>query len=215
VVVDDEVLVAVEHDDGVAGIVRHGQFMCLSGYLGQAKTVLDGYESSMEGLTNERSAEGGLLPPGAVGAEVVDRSGRRHPAACANGAWLIVLDEPTVGDVRPVRFLDAEGNTVRRPIPDGWACEPAPDYHEPCPACGNCTWERIRAPDGSAGMRWAGKHDPSDGPPETVPEVGGDWEATPWLRCTSCGYAEAEGITVYGHVQLDDELPESGSPTSA
>jgi ribosomal protein L37E len=185
---------AVEHHGGVAGIVPHGQFVCLSGYLGQAKTVLDGFWSSMEGLTSERSAEGGLLPPGAVGAEV----GRRHPAACATGAWLIVLDEPTVGDVRPVRFLDVEENTVRRPTPDRWAREPAPDYHEPCPACGNRTWERIRARDGSAGMRWAGEHDPPDEPPETVPEVGEDWGATPWLQCTTCGYPESERITVYG-----------------
>jgi hypothetical protein len=103
-VVGDEVLVSIQHDDGVAAIVRDGESVCLSGYLGHAKTVLDGYSSSMEGLTSERSAEGGLLPPGAVGAEVVDRSGRRHGAACAAGAWVIVLHEPTIGDVRPGAF---------------------------------------------------------------------------------------------------------------
>lgn len=97
-VVDDEVLVSVEHEDGVAAVVRSGELVCLSGYLGHAKTVLDGYESSMEGLAGERSAEGGLLPPGAVGAEVVDRAGRRHRPTCAAGAWVIVLDEPTIGD---------------------------------------------------------------------------------------------------------------------
>ena len=97
---DGDVLVSVEHDDGVAGIVDHGEFACLSGYLGEAQTVLRGYFSSMEGLTGERSAEGGLLAPGAVG---------------------------------------AEGRSAS---------------NEPCPACGDREWERIRAPDGSAGMRW-------------------------------------------------------------
>jgi hypothetical protein len=214
VVVGDEVLVSVEHGDGVAAIVRSGELVCLSGNLGHAKTVLDGYSSSMQGLTGERSAEGGLLPPGAVRAEVVDRAGRRHFATCAAGAWIIVLDEPTIGDVRPVRFLDAEGNTVRRPTPDGWARELAPDFHEPCPACGNRAWERIRAPDGSGGMRWAGDHDPPDEPPERVPEVGGDWEATPWLRCTTCGYAEAEGIVVTATFMRDHAPPKDDNPTS-
>ncbi|MFZ0973423.1 MAG: hypothetical protein WAN22_14435 [Solirubrobacteraceae bacterium] len=113
---DGDVLVSVEHDDGVAGIVDHGEFACLSGCLGEAQTVLRGYFSSMEGLTGERSAEGGLLAPGAVGAE-------------------------------------------------------------------------------------------------RVPEVGGDWEATPWLRCVTCGYAEGEPITLWA-VRLDDLPPANPGATS-
>jgi hypothetical protein len=61
-------------------------------------------------------------------------------------------------------------------------------------------------------MRWAGEHDPPDEPPETVPEVGGDWEATPWLRCTTCGYAESEGITLTAMFNPDEVPPEGGSP---
>jgi hypothetical protein len=213
VTVDGEVLVSIEHDDGVAGILRYGELACLSGYLGDGGTVLDGYWSSMEGLTGERSAEGGLLPPGAVGAEVVDRSGRRHRAASATGAWLIVLNEATIGDARPVRFLDPERNTVRRPVPVGWAREPQSDFHEPCPACGDHNWERILAPDGSGGMRRVAG-EALEEPPETVPEVGGDWEATPWLACTTCGHAETEGITFSAMVKLDDVPPEGGRPTS-
>ena len=215
--IDGEVLVSVQHDDRVAGIVRDGDLVCLSGYLGESDctTVLEGYWSSMEGLTGERSVEGGLLPPGAVGAEVVARSGRRHRAMSATGAWVIVLKEPTIGDIRPVRFLDDNGSTVRRPPPDDWTREPAPDFDEPCPACGNRGWERMRAPDGSGGMRWAGETDPPDDPPDTVPEVGGDWEATPWLACCACGWAESEGAIIVGIVGLDDmspgELPSGGS----
>jgi hypothetical protein len=214
VAVDGEVLISVEHDDGVAGIVRDGGFTWLSGYLGEGATRLDGHWSSMEGLTGERSVEGGMLPPGAVDAEVLDRAGRRRRPASANGAWVIVLDEPTIGDVRPVRFLDAEGNTVRRPVPDGWAREHQADHQELCPACGGHTWERIRAPDGSAGMRWSGEGNAPDEPPDTVPEVGVDWEATPWVRCTTCGYAETEGHSSSIMVRFDGALPEDGSPPS-
>ena len=121
---------------------------------------------------------------------------------------VIVLNEPTIGDIRPVRFLDDGGRTVRRPPPDDWSRESMSDFHETCPACGDCVWERMRAPDGSGGMRWAGEGDPPDGPPETVPEVGGDWEATPWLACTTCGHAESEGATIVGIVELDDFPPD-------
>jgi hypothetical protein len=63
-VVDGEVLVSVEHADGVAGIVRDGQVVCMSCYLDQAGTaVLDGYESSMAGLTGERSLKGDCFLP--------------------------------------------------------------------------------------------------------------------------------------------------------
>ena len=181
--------------------------------------MLDGYWSSMEGLIGERSAEAGLLPPGAVGAELVDRSGRRHHAASAKGAWVIVLDEPTIGDIRPVRFLDEDGSVVRRPPPDDRVRESASDSDDSWPACGNRMWERMRAPDGSGGMRWAGQDDPPDGPPETVPEVGGDWEATPWLRCTTCGYAESEGAIIVGIREVDDvtsdDLPSGGVESSS
>lgn len=212
-IVGGEVLVSVEHADGVAGIVRCGDLAWLSGHLGEGATGLDGHFSSMEGLVGERSAEGGLLPPGAVDAEVVDRSGRRHRAASASGAWVIVLNEPTVGDARPVRFLDAEGNTVRRPVPDGWTREGRADHHVRCPACGHENWERIRAPDGSAGMRWAGEGDPPGGPPETVPEVSEDWEATPWRRCRACGHTESEGAISSGVIKLDDLPPGLDQPT--
>jgi hypothetical protein len=61
-------------------------------------------------------------------------------------------------------------------------------------------------------MRWVGDHDPPDEPPESVPEVGGDWQATPWRACTICGYAEGEGLIGVGIP--DDLLPGDGTPTS-
>jgi hypothetical protein len=63
-------------------------------------------------------------------------------------------------------------------------------------------------------MRRAGDHEPPDEPPDSVPEVGGNWEATPWLRCTTCGYAESEGITVTATFKRAHELPEDDNPPS-
>jgi hypothetical protein len=143
-----EILVSAEHADGEAGILRADEGCCLCGYLPDgAWTLLREYWSSMEGLTGDRSAEGGMLPPGAVGAEFVDRAGRRHLTSSGNGAWVIVLEEPTIGDVRPVRFVDEEGETVRRPLPDEWSREPLPRCHDVCPACGGTGWERVRPVD--------------------------------------------------------------------
>lgn len=118
-----DVLVSVEHADGIAGVVRNGELACLSGYLEEGpRTVLDGYWSAMEGLTGERSAEGGFLPPD------------------------------------------------------------------------------------------AGDENPPDEPPDTVPEVAGDWQATPWLRCRTCGYAEAE-VSESIAVRVQDFLPDGENPT--
>lgn len=200
-----EVLVSVEHADGEAGVLRDGEDYCLSGYLSDGGwTLLSEYWSSMEGLTGDRSVEGGRLPPGAVGAEVVDRSGRRHVAASSNGAWVIVLGEPTVGDPRPVRFLDEEGQTVRRPLPDSWPREPLPHRQETCPACGAKGWERARPIDSSFGMRRRPDAPPIDPePPPTVPTDWTGWEPVPMLVCKTCGCAESEPISLVAIWQGD------------
>jgi len=63
-------------------------------------------------------------------------------------------------------------------------------------------------------MRWVGEDAP-DEPPQTVPEVGGDWEATPWLACTTCGHAETEATIIFSRMlELDDLPPGGGEPTS-
>lgn len=191
-----EVLVTFRHASGTAAVVRDGDVICLSGYLGEDETVVDVVSQAMSGLLHDQSAEGGLLPSGAVGAEVVDRAGRRHRAAAANGAWVIVLDEPTHGDPRPVRFIDAEGATVRRPLPTDWTRTPLPHHHLACPACGARDWQRVIPSDGSFGMVWVGKEPPRAEPPLRVPDVGGDWAPTPHVACTTCGHYEPESSGV-------------------
>ena len=63
-------------------------------------------------------------------------------------------------------------------------------------------------------MRWAGDDDPPDEPPESVPEIGGNWEPAPLLRCATCGYAEAEPIIVTGTSKRDHARPEDDNSTS-
>lgn len=192
-VVPFEILVSVQHADGRAGILRDDQGCWLSGYMPGGSTLLRDYWSSIEGLTHDRSAEGGLLPPGAVGVEVVDQSGRRHRATSANGAWVIVLNEATIGDPCPVRFVDDTGNTIRRPLPNDWPRELLPDRRERCPACGAQDWERARPLDGSFGMRGPTEVLSSEmEPPPTVPTDWSGWRPTPMLACRACGHSETE-----------------------
>jgi hypothetical protein len=109
---DREVLVSVGHVDGTAAVVLEEGMAWLSGYLEEGgATGLEDFGPAVAGLTAERTVEGGLLPPGAVSAEVVDRSGERRAAVVANGAWVIVLEEPVTGEVSPVRFADRDGRT--------------------------------------------------------------------------------------------------------
>src|SRR5205823_1042714 len=113
----------------------------------------------------DRTAEGGVLPAGATGAEVLDRAGGRRNAVVGGGAWVIVLDESATGALHPVRFFDRHGATVMRPLPAPWPRTPIDDVGEPCPACGATAWDEVRPQDDSYGAR-------------SVP--GGDWEPTPF-----------------------------------
>jgi hypothetical protein len=146
-----EVLVSVEHADGAAAIVRDGRGMWLAGRADQPSVLIDDARPRIEGLAGDRTAQGGRLPPGAVGAEVVDHAGARHPAAAANGAWIVVLDEPVNGDTNPVRYVDAAGATVTAPLPAG-ARTPIDDAPEPCPACGASGWDHVVPDDHPGGM---------------------------------------------------------------
>ena len=126
---------------------------------------------------------------------------------------MIVLDEPTIGDARPVLFLDCgrkhretalpgrlglRGSTR---LPRAVSCLRQPHLGS------HASTRRVR------GIGWAGDGDPPDEPPDTVPSVGADWEATPWRRCTRCGYSESQPNVSVG-IKLDDVLPEAGNPKS-
>ena len=181
-----ETLVEFPHADGTAGVYRDRDGIWLSGVLGHGGTRLEGYQPSVEGLLGPRTAQAGRLPPGAVGAEVVDDLGERRRAAAGDGAWVIVLEQPTEGQPSPVRFFDPRGETVARPIPDGWRRTPVADAGEPCPACGASTWDEVEPLDESRGMHAAGLPDAE--PPAVLPDL--DWQPNPFVRCRTCGYEE-------------------------
>src|SRR4051812_17711374 len=146
-----KILVSVRHADGQAAIVRTWRGLCLAGYAEQPSALIDDDEPAVEGLDGDRTAQGGRLPPGATGAEVVDDAGGRHTATAANGAWVVVLDQPATGEANPVRFVDAAGATVPAPLPAGPRTAIA-DAPEPCPACGASGWDQIVPDDRSGGM---------------------------------------------------------------
>jgi hypothetical protein len=190
---DAEVLVSIAGEN--AGVYRDDDGYWLTGRLGEGGTLLTGYQPSVEGLAERRTVAGGRLPPGAIGSEVVDDLGNRHPATAANGAWILALDQPTRGNPPPVRHFDEDGVTVAAPLPDDWPRAPVPDAREQCPACGGSTWDEVTPLDESRGM---------SGPRSPVPlladDVGeppdieaDDWTPTPFLVCRTCGHEESAG----------------------
>jgi len=114
-------------------------------------------------LRGERTLVGGRLPEGAVAAEVLTAGGERVGAAVGGGAWAALLDEPLTAGLDPVvRFADAAGATVRRPLPHGWPREPVDDADVACPACGGRAWELVTAHDARQAVvcRACGHEDP-------------------------------------------------------
>jgi hypothetical protein len=144
-----DLLVAVDHAAGTAAIVRdtHGG-LWLSERVGEGATELHGYQPVAEPLTAETMVQGGRLPSYATGAEVVDDAGRRWAAATGGGAWLVVVDQPIGFTLAlPMRYLDAAGETVSRPVPLHWPRTPVDDASEPCPACAGTGWDHVRPRD--------------------------------------------------------------------
>jgi hypothetical protein len=90
---------------------------------------------------------------------------------------MVVLDQPVTGELSPVRFVDRDGETVLRPLPEDWARAPVLDLFEPCPACGAVGWDEVR-PGGRSRARST---------------RGGGWELTPTAVCRTCGHEEPHG----------------------
>ena len=177
----DEIFVTAKHDYGTAGVGwadKEGTWWLSAISERGPGTGLRGYEPGIEGLGSEKTVQGGRLPPGAVAAEVIDDHGNRLLAAAANGAWVIVLDQGIDGEVCPVRFLDADGQTVRVPVPDAWPRKPIEDAADVCPVCGELAWDEVIPLDGSWGME--GLDD-------------GDLEPSPIAVCRQCGHQESLG----------------------
>lgn len=187
---EHDVLVSVAHADGIAAVVRTGAdgLLWVTGDHRRGGSGLQGYRPTIEGLTDDRTVQGGALPPGAVAAEVVDDAGVVHAAAAANGAWVVVLDQPATGDTSPVRFLDPQGETVTPPLPAEWSRAPVADAEESCPACGASSWLEVRPLDDSRGARTTDS---------------GAWEPTPIVVCSVCGHEESIGA----FLRFEDDDP--------
>lgn len=84
----------------------------------------------------DRCVVGGLLPPGAVRAEVVDDRGVRVSAAVAEGAYVAVLGQPEDGSNPIVCCRDVAGEVVRRPRAADYPSVRVTDAQGACPACG-------------------------------------------------------------------------------
>ncbi|MDX6681359.1 MAG: hypothetical protein QOG94_1398 [Solirubrobacteraceae bacterium] len=181
-------LVAIEHPDGTAAVVRRGRALCLQDDLRRGGgTMLDGCMPAIVGL-GDRTLQGGRLPDGAVAARVTDDAGVRHDAAAAGGAWAIVLDQPAHGHLSPVCFRSADGELVAPELPATWSRVPVADAPEPCPACDEARgWDEVRAHDESRGTCGAGMR------------------PTPFVVCRACGHEHAVGV-FYASFEPDAEL---------
>jgi hypothetical protein len=136
------------------------------------------YEPVMIWLADERCLVGGLLPPGAASAEVVDEAGRRVDAAVGSGAYVAAVEQPAARGEPVVLCRDAVGAPVRRPLPGEYPSTPVTDTSEPCPACGAVDWEEC-----VPNEQWRGGR---TGP-------GGARIPSPIVVCRVCGHDEPEG----------------------
>jgi hypothetical protein len=172
--VSDRRLVTLAHAGTVAAVGRDRRGRA---WLGDPRpgTLLEGFRPGVQGLPGDLTLAGGILPPGAEAAVVLDRAGSAHEATCANGAWLAVLPDPVRGEEPLVRFLDPVGDLIAVPLPAGVRLEPVSDATEACPVCGASEWARVvAAPRGRYGEDGAGR------PTAAV--------------CGRCGHEEALGV---------------------
>jgi hypothetical protein len=157
---------------------------------GQPLRADDVYSPGKTWLPDDRSLVGGLLPPGAVSAEVVDDRGQRITASVGDGAYAAVLEQPGDGPEPVVCCRDAAGAPVRRPLPADYPSAPVDDADVPCPACGAIDYEE-RVPTES----WRGGRPGPNG--KVIPN--------PIVVCRRCGQEEPEGTFYAAQVSAQDD----------
>jgi hypothetical protein len=181
-VVMAEVLVELPGGQGVIRSDDERFEYCLatdvSSGLGQPIAYQDRYAPGRVNLGNERSLVGGLLPPRAVSAEVVDDRGVRVAAAVGQGAYAAVLERCNDRQQTIVCCRDVAGKPVRRPWAAGYPSVRVTDAQEPCPACGGVDYDEY-----TPFEQWrGGSGDPTG---KIVPN--------PVVSCRVCGHEEPEG----------------------
>ncbi len=152
-------------------------------------------------VDQDRSVVGGLLPAGAVKAEVVDDLAMRIAAEVGRGAYAAIVDQSMAAYRRePVVCCRDEGRVpVRWPLPADYPIVSVDDATEPCPACGAVNWEEY-VPTES----WRSGRPGPDG--RIIPN--------PIVVCRVCGHEEPEGTFFYGvHASLEETEDEAARET--
>jgi hypothetical protein len=190
---------------GGEGVVRRGDGVVVVSQDVHADPGLqlradDIYRPVKTWLPDDRSLVGGMLPPGSVGAEVVDDRGERVAAGVAGGAYAAVLDQPNDGHEPVVCCRDVTGSPVRRPLPADYPNTPVEDADVPCPACGAIDYEE-RVPTEC----WRGG---TPGPDGTV-------IPNPIVVCRQCGHEEPEGTFFAVGAASDDVEDEAAREARA
>lgn len=175
----------VRHDDGSIVVTNDAA----SGGGGTYLRSDDKFHPVKTWVEEEHSTVGGLLPPGAVSADVVDDRGRRVPAAVANGAYIALLEQPNDGEEPIVCCRDRAGDPVRRPWAADYPSVRVTDAEEPCPACGSTDYDEYRPFE-----HWRGGQRSPNGTLSPLPVV----------SCRACGHEEREG----GFMRSVSEGPE-------
>ncbi len=166
----------VEHPEGSGGVVREGRHAWLSHRVPQPVTRLDDHRPVVIGL-DDRTLQGGLLPPGAADAWVTDDRGERHRAQAGQGAWAIVLEHQIDGRPGAVCFRDGAGALLAPALPAACARTPVRDAGEPCPACASTQgWDEVVAGDASRGTQGFAER------------------PAPFVVCRACGHEHGVGM---------------------
>lgn len=161
---------------------------------GQALRDDDRYSPVKTWLDEDRSLVGGLLPPGAFSAEVIDNRGMRIAAEVGRGAYAAIVEQPMLGHPEPVVCCrDDAGAPVRRPLPADYPSVLVDDADQPCPACGAIDYDECVPTEPWRGGRSGPDH-------TTIP--------SPIVVCRVCGHEEREG-TFFGLVSSDDTEDEA------
>jgi hypothetical protein len=163
--------------------------------------VRDGRGSPLDGrdrrpvtgrLDAHRTLVGGLLPPGAVSAEVTDDVGTKITAVVGAGAYVAILYQPNDGHEPVVCCRNPAGQPVARPLPPDWTRTAVTDAEVPCPACGAVAYDEVLPTDGSRGGRGGHGHD-------------GPLEPCRITVCRRCGHEEGAGRSILRFGSTDNE----------
>jgi hypothetical protein len=146
--------------------------------VGQPLGYQDRYRPEQVWLSGGRCLIGGLLPPGAVRAEVIDETGRLTAAGVGEGVYAAVVEQSMDAPSVAVCCRDDAGVPVRRPLPGDYPSRPVTDAEDPCPACGAVRWEECVPTE-----RWRGTRGGPDG----------NQIISPIIVCRSCGHEEDGG----------------------